>query len=64
MDELIKMIADKVGLDEATASKVAVFIKEHMHEIPGMLGGAGLDGLKDQAGGLLGGFLGGGDKQD
>lgn len=63
MDELIKMIADKVGLDEATAGKVAVFIKEHINELPGILGGAGLDGLKDQAGGLLGGFLGG-DKQD
>lgn len=59
MDELIKMLADKVGLDEATAGKVAEFIKDHIHEIPGMLGGAGLDGLKEQAGGLLGGFMGG-----
>lgn len=60
MDQLVKMIADKVGVDEATAQKVAQFIQEHAHEIPALLGKGGLDGLKDQAGGLLGGFLGGG----
>lgn len=63
MDQLVKMIADKVGLDEEMAAKVAEFIKDHIHELPGLLGGAGLDGLKDQAGGLLGGLLGG-DKND
>lgn len=60
MDQLISMISDKVGVDEATAKKVVEFIQEHMDEIPALLGKGGLDGLKDQAGGLLGGLLGGG----
>lgn len=60
MDQLVKMISDKVGVDEATAMRVVEFIQEHMDEIPALLGKGGLDGLKEQAGGLLGGFLGGG----
>ncbi|MEZ5163673.1 MAG: hypothetical protein R2688_07965 [Fimbriimonadaceae bacterium] len=66
MDQLVNLLKEKTGLDDAMAEKVVGFIKEHMHEIPkmlggdlgdkakGLLGGAG-GGLMDQAKGLLGG---------
>jgi hypothetical protein len=59
MDQLIKMISEKVGVDEATAERVVGFIQEHIHELPGLLAQGGASGLADQAKGLLGGFLGG-----
>lgn len=42
MDQLITLLKEKTGIDDATADKVAQFIKEHAHEIPQLLGKAGL----------------------
>jgi hypothetical protein len=42
MEELIAKLMDKVGLDKATAEKVADFIKEHADDIPGWLASSGL----------------------
>lgn len=46
-------------MDEATAQRVADFIKDHAADIPGWLGHLPDDGIlgkvKDQLGGLLGG---------
>lgn len=55
MNELIQQLVSKVGLDEATATKVVEFLKEHADEIPGWLGQAGLGDLMGKAKGLFGG---------
>ncbi len=35
MEEMIKQLVEKTGIDEATANKVADFIKDHISDIPG-----------------------------
>lgn len=60
MEEFISNLSEKVGIDRATAEKVVDFIKDHLDDLPGLLGGAGgvggmLGGLADKAKGLLGG---------
>lgn len=37
MEELIKNLADKVGISEEQATKVVEFLREHMDELPQML---------------------------
>lgn len=51
MEEMIAKLVDKVGLDKATAEKVASFIKEHADDIPRWVASAG---LKDKLPGGLG----------
>lgn len=64
-EQLIKLLADRVGLDEATAEKVvttvAGYLKENPQQLTSLLGGddgkLGLDDvseLKDRLGGLFG----------
>lgn len=63
MQELVDQIVKKVGLDEATAKKVADFIAENATEIPKWLGQSGiLDKLPGGIGDHLTGLLGGDDK--
>lgn len=52
MDQLINLLKEKTGIDDATANKVAAFIKDHAHEIPQLLGKAG---FSDVASKLMGG---------
>jgi hypothetical protein len=62
MDELIKNLSAKVGIDQATATKVAAFINDHKDEIPKWLaseqGKSVLDKVPggDKLGGMLGGL--------
>ncbi|MDQ2985234.1 MAG: hypothetical protein M3R13_00765 [Armatimonadota bacterium] len=37
MEELIKNLADRVGISEEQAAKVVEFLREHMDELPQML---------------------------
>lgn len=54
METLIAQLVEKVGLDEATAKKVANFVAEHADEIPKWLAKAGLaDKLPGGLGKLL-----------
>jgi len=58
MEQLIEMLKDKTGIDDATANKIAEFIKEHAADLPAMLmGGDNKDnpmgGLMDAAKGFL-----------
>jgi len=75
MDELIKLVVKKVGIDEKQA-KMAVetvlkFLKDKLpkpiaSQIDGVLGGKGAGNIAGQAGdvlGGLGGLLGGGGKK-
>lgn len=59
MEELVKQLVEKVGIDQATAEKVVSFLKQHASEVPGWLSnGAAQDMLKKATGGL-GDILGG-----
>ncbi len=51
MDQLIKLLQEKTGVDDATANKIADFIKNHMDELPKLLSGD----LADKASSFLGG---------
>ena len=53
MDEMIKGLMEKVGLDEAKANLVFSFLKDNATKIPGWLGGS-LDTIKDTVGDALG----------
>ena len=63
MENFISELAERVGIDQATAEKVVDFVKENIHRLPELLGnqsagasgGGILDNLQDQLGGLLGG---------
>ena len=63
MDNFINEMAERVGIDQATAHKVVDFIQENIHRLPELLqgekggdaGGGLIDSLKDQFGGLLDG---------
>ena len=37
MEEFIKQLASKVGIDEDQAAKVVEFLREHLDELPQML---------------------------
>jgi hypothetical protein len=68
MDELINGLVKKVGLDEATAKKVVVFLKENAAQLPAMLASnetakSLVDKLPGGVGDMLGGFFGGGEKK-
>ncbi len=59
MEQLINLLKEKTGIDDATANKIADFIKEHADELPAMLmGGNNKDnpmaGIMDAAKGLMG----------
>ncbi len=60
MNDLIKQMAEKVGIDEATAAKVVEFLQENADKIPMLLGKTGLidnlpGGLGDKLQGMMGG---------
>jgi hypothetical protein len=59
MEQLIQRLTSTVGLDAATAARVASFIKDHVIDIPQWLGSA--KGLVDKLPGSVGNMLGGGD---
>ncbi len=64
MDDLIKGMVEKVGIDEATAMKVVDFLKEHADQLPALLSSSGIadslpDGIKDSIPGGLGNMFGG-----
>ena len=57
MQELVNQLVQRVGLDQASAEKVAQFLKEHAGEIPQWLQGSDMaKGLLGKVGGL-GGML-------
>ena len=58
MEEMISKLVEKVGLDEATAKKVADFLKEHADDVPGWLASAAGGELKDKLPGGLGNLIG------
>ncbi len=54
MDDLIKGLTEKVGIDKETAEKVVAFLKDNAADIPGLLAKAGLaDKLPGGLGKLL-----------
>lgn len=59
MDQLITLLKEKTGVDDATAHKIVAFIQEHLQDLPALLQGdqksGGLGGLMDAAKGFLGG---------
>jgi hypothetical protein len=55
-------LTSKVGIDEGTAAKVADFIKDHIDDIPGWIGKAGLGGMFGGIGEKIGDMFG--DKKD
>ncbi len=57
VDDFVKQLMDKTGIDEKTADKVIDFIKDHLDDVLGMFTkeGSALDSVGDALGGLLGG---------
>lgn len=49
MEQLIKLLKEKTGVDDATADKIGAFIQEHLQDFPKLLGGD----LAQKAEGLL-----------
>ena len=70
MDQLLTLLKERTGIDDATAEKVVGFIQEHLDELPKFLGGDLADKAKDLLGGNADGLLDaakgffGGDKQE
>ena len=56
MEEFAEKMAEKVGIDKATAEKVIAFLKDHADDAVQLLGKSG---LKDKLPGGLGDKLGG-----
>lgn len=56
MEDFVKKMIDKVGIDQATAEKVVAFLKEHADDAVALLSKSG---LKDKLPGGLGDKLGG-----
>ncbi len=56
MEEFAEKMAEKVGIDKATADKVIAFLKDHADDAVALLGKIG---LKDKLPGGLGDKLGG-----
>ncbi len=60
MDELVNQLVSKVGIDKATAEKVANFLKENAGEIPKWIGSNDMaKGVMDKLPGGLGDMFGG-----
>ena len=59
MDELVNQLVSKVGIDKATAEKVANFLKDNATQVPKWLGSDMTKGMADKLPGGLGGMLGG-----
>ena len=59
MDKLIAELTSRLGLDQATAEKVAQYIKENAHRLPELLPADVVESLKGRLPGGLGGILGG-----
>lgn len=57
-EQLLAMIADKVGIDSEQAQKVVNFLIENKEGVLGALGGDAMDQLKDKLPAGLGGLLG------
>lgn len=64
METFVSELAERVGIDQATAEKVVEFVKENIHRLPELLGSASgpsstggglLDSITGQLGGLLDG---------
>ncbi len=54
MEELLKGLTEKVGIDMATAEKVVAFLKDNASDVPGWLAKAGIaDKLPGGLGDLL-----------
>ena len=60
MEDFIKQMADRVGIDEQQAQKVVEFLREHLDELPTMLS-ADSDMFKSLSE-RFSGFLGGDDE--
>ncbi len=59
MDEMIKQLTEKVGIDRETAEKVATFLKDHAADVPKWLGSGGIGKqVGDRISGGLGGVMG------
>lgn len=60
MDEMIRQMTERVGIDRATAEKVATFLKEHASDLPRWLGSSDVGKqIADKLPGGLGGMMGG-----
>ena len=57
MEDFIKQMADRVGIDEQQAQKVVEFLREHLDELPAMLSADSemFQSLSDRFKGFLGG---------
>lgn len=57
MDEFVKRMIDKTGIDEKTADKVLDFLKDNLDDVVKLFGkgGGAIDSVTDALGGLLGG---------
>lgn len=63
MEEIIKGLTEKVGLDQETAEKVVAFLMEHKDQLPALLAKSGLEdklpeSIKGKIPGGFGGLLG------
>lgn len=53
MEMLIERLMDQVGLDRATAEKVADFIRNNSDDIMKWVGGSSASGMMDKAKGMF-----------
>jgi N-acetylglucosamine kinase-like BadF-type ATPase len=58
MEEFAKQLAAKVGIDEATATKVVAYITENWDDVVKWMRDEKLDDVKDRLGGAVGGIKG------
>jgi hypothetical protein len=56
MQELINDLCAKTGIDQATAQKVAIYLKDNITKVPQLLGaeGGGVKGVVGSVAGKLG----------
>ncbi len=59
MEQLVNLLVEKVGLDSATAKRVADFLQEHASQVPQWLASEQAKSVLDKLPGGLGGFFGG-----
>ena len=57
MEDFVKRMADRVGIDEEQAAKVVEFLREHLDELPAMLSADSdfFKSISDRVRGFLGG---------
>ena len=57
MEDFVKRMADRVGIDEEQAAKVVEFLREHLDELPAMLSADSdfFRSISDRVRGFLGG---------